>query len=152
MQSVIQILSRAGSVSLSRAGHVSWNVEQQQQPGSDDQRYVRHFLRRRRLSRLVETRKLFNDPTSCVSLVRPSHDQSTKSHAETKFLRGSFSLSLSLSLSVSNDFNAGSRSTPRSVSRSWFPIGWILGNLTRSEFRNRRVSVAQGRFSNSIRR
>lgn len=104
LQSVIQILGRAGSVSLSRARHVSWNVEQQQQqqPGSDDQRHVRHFhgwrccLRRRRrrsrcrLSRLVETRKLFNDPTSRVSLVRPSHDQSTKSHARKRSFFGVF--------------------------------------------------------------
>ena len=60
-------------------------------------------------------------------------------------------LSLFLTLEGSNDFNAGSRSTPRSVPRSWFPIDWMLGNLTRLEFCNRRVSVPEGRFSDSIR-
>ena len=56
------------------------------------------------------------------------------------------------SFSLSNDFNAGSRSTPRSVPRSWFSIGWILDNLTRSlNSVIDSVSVPQGRFSNSIR-
>lgn len=78
MQSVIQILRRAGSVSLSRARHTSGN-RGEEPDGKDERRYfVGHFGgRHHRFSRLVERENCPAARFRRVLLVRSSHDQST---------------------------------------------------------------------------
>lgn len=140
LQSIIQILRRAGSISLSRARHSPGN--DQEPDGKDERHFVRHFGGRHHRFTSRRTRKLSSSGVSvaCYSYARLMINR--RSHADKRSLDLSFSLSLSL-----NDFNAGSRSIPRSVPRSWFSIDWMLGNLTRTGFCNRSVSVPEERFS-----
>lgn len=93
LQSIIQILRRAGSISLSRARHSPGN--DQEPDGKDERHFVRHFGGRHHRFTSRRTRKLSSSGVSvaCYSYARLMINR--RSHADKRSLDLSFSLSLS---------------------------------------------------------